>query len=251
MQFPKSLRNTGDNQSAFETKVFDEVRNLRTQQLEAAEHAGTLDVLEWERIAHKKIEQETAKAEVDKCLDILASDMDKLQSDNAILRKEIEALKQANRTLTSRCETLTAALEKEPDCRDKLIAEASIKKFFDAEQYDVVVSALMLYRKSSSDGTRAAEVSDALIEANPLNGEGKALFEKIKRILKASPEINASAESQLREIGWTIDRSTAGHSEGKYKSFSHNFQLSNSPGSKDTADAKVNQIKKWLNIYKE
>jgi hypothetical protein len=125
-------------------------------------------------------------------------------------------------------------------------------KFFDGEQYDLIVSAIQVYLRNAQSNTRAEELATAIINNNPLKGEGKNLFVELQRIFKSSAEINASAESELRGLGFVMLLNKAGHNKLIYQgNDNYKFTTTCLPNSEMQATARVSEIKSQLNIYRD
>jgi predicted RNA binding protein YcfA (HicA-like mRNA interferase family) len=69
-------------------------------------------------------------------------------------------------------------------------------------------------------------------------------------IFTSSPEINTTAENELRRLGFNMIRSKAGHNELAYKD-KYYITVTCSPSGGNVANNRVSDIKKKLNIYKD
>lgn len=87
-----------------------------------------------------------------------------------------------------------------------------ISEYYADEVHDLVLCILRQARNSyCGDGTRSAQLLDAILSGNELTGEGKRLFDRLKRVLSGCQNINESISSDLRQLGFEVTKRPNGH----------------------------------------
>jgi hypothetical protein len=194
------------------------------------------------------IEKENARKEV---MEILDDKSEKLKSKISSLEEKVKKLGEENQKLNNQLKAFETAKKQKTSGSEKLIIPANGKELHEREQYDLIVTAISQYEKNSENDTRAKDLAKDLLDKNPLIGTGKDLYPKIENILKSSPEINESAEKKLKELGFEIDRSKAGHIKSTFKETKYKFDFPTSPSAQSSPETKTQHIRKRLSVYRD
>ena len=107
-----------------------------------------------------------------------------------------------------------AAAEARPEASQAAVClkRPEVAEYYADEVHDLLLCVLKQARTSyCQDGTRAAELIDALLAGNELTGEGKKIFERLKIILFRNKNITKSDVSDMEKLGFEVTRNTDNH----------------------------------------
>ncbi len=136
------------------------------------------------------------------------------EDENRDLRAQCDQLKRDLQAQEAKAAALQATYDhmaKQPE-KGVLIQVPEVDEYFTDEQRDLVISILQEARKSyCTEGSRANELLNGILDLNELTGEGRIIFEKLKRILYRNKNITESDISDLRELGFEVTRRSNNH----------------------------------------
>lgn len=149
-----------------------------------------------------------------------------------------------------RCQELTEVIET-GSCDNGILAPGDAEEFFYGEQYDLVVSLLKSKMDTLNPDHRDYELLEAILQANPLRGEGKKVLEELKRLLTTNAgELSAKDYTDLERIGFKRI-SVNGHSRVEYKNNSkYRFTLAATPSDLRNGKNAYSDIAKIISVYK-
>lgn len=160
-----------------------------------------------------------------------------------------EQLKQAQKkilALTARLEML----ENSQKINGGLLNTADVVEFYDYEQYDLVITILNAALGKYAAGTRAYELLTKILEANPLKGYGKEIFERIKSVFSNGEGIKDKEFAELRELGFDVV-SEKNHYKIVFKGDERYwFPIAKTPSDMRSGKNLASDITKKLSVYK-
>lgn len=183
--------------------------------------------------------------------------MEIYDEENTDLGSKVKRLEEMNRQLTKenyylkmRCQELTEVIETS-GCDNGILMPGDAEEFFYGEQYDLVVSLLKSKMDTLNPDHRDYELLEAILQANPLRGEGKKVLEELKRLLTTNAgELSAKDYTDLERIGFKRI-SVNGHSRVEYKNNSkYRFTLAATPSDLRNGKNAYSDIAKIISVYK-
>ncbi|MCD8285947.1 MAG: hypothetical protein LUD50_01815 [Clostridia bacterium] len=116
------------------------------------------------------------------------------------LREQVSLLSMENSRLLSRASRWKPAASS-GDC---IIHKGDVPEFYDAEQYDMIISILQNALAGCTGDTRQKELLEQVLARNPIRGNGKVIFDTVKRVFTEGRRLTARDASDLRRIGISI-----------------------------------------------
>ena len=163
-------------------------------------------------------------------------------------RERIADLKEENRTLKSKNETLERALES--DRVDGFITKGPIAEFYDGEQYDLIVTLLNNALRTYTPQSRAYELAEQLLMVNKELGNGREIFSVVKSVLSDGQAPRESDLAKLWAVGFEVV-SEVNHYKLKFRgSEKYWFTLFKTPSDIRGGKNLVSDITKTLSVYR-
>ena len=163
-------------------------------------------------------------------------------------RDKISELMDENRTLRFKNEALELALSPNED--SGVIHKAPIKEFFDGEQHDLIVTVLNNALRNYTTDSRAYELLEAIIAANPECGNGREILATVKSVLSGGQAPRDSDFAKLRAVGFEVV-SEQNHYKLRFMgNEKYWFTLFKTPSDARSGKNLVSDITKKISIYK-
>ncbi len=127
--------------------------------------------------------------------------------------------------------------------------------FYPDEQKDFIISILnQVKEKMERDGSiknRRYELIQALIKANPANGEAVHIMNELKAIFNGDFKWNPSMKSRLKSIGFNVNDSGTGHIKITFHDDKYFFTVACTPSDPRSAKNLYSNIDNAININKK
>ena len=124
--------------------------------------------------------------------------LDEFDAENGSLEERLKNAHQRIQTMQARIEMLEQG-QRNGD-GGGLLNITDKKEFYDYEQYDLIMTILTNALQNYASDTRAHELLSAIIEANPIKGYGRDIFERIKQIFAKGEGIGNKEFAELKEF---------------------------------------------------
>ncbi len=157
----------------------------------------------WNSIVDSMIKAESR--ELNELLSSFNDDNRSLEDRLKAAKKKVEDLWHENERLREKNSYLQSAVSAK-DGDTGIISKGDAQEFFDGEQHDLVVTVLQnALTACSGDKSRYRDLLENILESNRIEGNGKALYDEVKRIFSGgNGEINAKVTSDLRRLGFNF-----------------------------------------------
>ena len=163
-------------------------------------------------------------------------------------RDKISELMDENRTLRFKNEALELALSPNED--SGVIHKAPIKEFFDGEQHDLIVTVLNNALRNYTTDSRAYELLEAIIAANPECGNGREILATVKAVLSGGEAPMDSDFAMLRGVGFEVVFEQINYKLRFMGNEKYWFTLFKTPSDARSGKNLVSDITKKISIYK-
>ncbi len=174
--------------------------------------------------------------------------LDEFDAENESLEERLKKAQQKIQTQQARIEMLE--LGQRNGGGDGLLNVIDKKEFYDYEQYDLIMTILTNALQNYASDTRAHELLSAIIEANPIKGYGRDIFERIKQIFAKGEGIGTKEFAELKELGFEVV-SEKNHYKIVFKGDERYwFPISKTPSDARSGKNLASDIVKKLSIYK-
>lgn len=206
--------------------------------------------------ANKALDQATGEkaAEYERARKEFSGKIDALERKNETLENENRDLTETVRRRDEQIEAQKGKREPIPD--GVTLRPAEVKEFFPDEQYDLVVNILQQAQTTygGEGNERIRELLDALVENNPIRGEGLRWLDEIERVFLGNRKFTSADLSTLRGLGFETPDEKAGDGhvflslQGRKR---YRFKVSSTPDEYRTRQNEFNKtVKKSVSIYK-
>lgn len=232
-----------DNFRVMSQAIIDSVWSALVNQVDAS-------VYNWNQIATLKARQEmehwqdksnTNKEELEKYLN-------SFDSENEELKKKIESLNSQNQKLRSQLDAQRIATEAAKEGGFyKLGAE---QDFYPGEHSDLLYSILSQVQKSYEKNSRAYVIIDSLLQANPLVGQGKQMFEELQDILGNGNRLTTNNINRLKDMGFTF-KEDGPHYKMTFHDPQYMFTVSKTPSDHREGKNLFAEISRKIDINKK
>ena len=175
--------------------------------------------------------------------------LDEYDNENDTLEERLKTAQKRNVALTAKVEGMQAALTATQQ-GERLLQKAEINEYFSGEQYDLIITVLTNALQNYAKESRAYELLKEIIDANPLNGEGKEIFDRVKAIFSSGEGIKDKELAELRGLGFEIISDNKHYKlvfKGDEKRW---FTIAKTPSDDRSGKNLASDIIKRLSIYK-
>ncbi|MCD8294724.1 MAG: hypothetical protein LUE27_05750 [Clostridia bacterium] len=118
------------------------------------------------------------------------------------LKEKVSALSAENTKLLSRSlRRKGSGDETDGDC---IIRKGDVPEFYDEEQYDMIISILQSALSGCAAESRQKELLERILARNPIRGNGKEIFDTVKRIFTDGSNLTVKDAADLRRVGIRI-----------------------------------------------
>lgn len=148
-------------------------------------------------------------------------------SENNELRSKIEDLNEQNANLRARLEALQYAVNSEQS--GEFLRMGVEPDLYPGEHNDLLRSILTQVQHYYDSTSRAHNIIDALLEANPSVGECKRILSTIKGIFSGGARLKTSDKSKLKDLGFEILEDGASHYKLVFHDSRYMFTVAKTP----------------------
>lgn len=175
--------------------------------------------------------------------------LDEFDNENDTLEERLKTAQKRIAALTAKVESLQAALTVTQQGA-QILRKAEIDEYFSGEQYDLVITVLMNALQNYAKDSRTYELVKGIVDANPLKGEGKTIFDKVKAIFSSGEGIKDKEFAELRDMGFEIISDNK-HYKLVFKGDERRwFTIAKTPSDNRSGKNLASDIIKRLSIYK-
>ncbi|MCD8307593.1 MAG: hypothetical protein LUD51_05155 [Clostridia bacterium] len=189
------------------------------------------------------------------------TDMNELLEDafsaNTSLEKEVRELKEKVTALSAENSMLLSRASRRKSSTDApsadfIIRKGDVPEFYDEEQYDMIISILQNALANCTADTRQKELLEQVLANNPIRGNGKEIFDTVKRVFTSGRRLTAKDASDLSRVGIRIVSDNK-HYKLVFKDNSkYMFILSKTPSDHScTGKNMASEIISRLSVYKK
>ena len=175
--------------------------------------------------------------------------MDTFDQENKDLRDQIEDLNAEVFSLRSQLDTLRDVLngDAEDTCFFKMGAEPNL---YAGERSDLLRSILAQVQSKYEPSSRPYVLIQAMLEANPVIGEGERVISGISTIFGGGGRLNKTSKAQLRDLGFTIEEDGP-HYKLVFHDPRYMFTVSKTPSDHREGKNMISQIRAMIDINKK
>ncbi len=203
---------------------------------------SNIEDLSWSKLFVEYNKQHLSKQSERRFESELNDYINSFDADNKELKETVAMLRKQLDDKTAQIESL-----KKRATTGLTLSCKSLTEFYIDEFKDLLLTVLQAVLTNISEKSRAYEIITSIINENEITGNGKIIFERIKKALQN--ENLAKRNSELEACGFTVEKGA--HDKIIFHDKRYCFTLANTPSDNRTIKNSISDILKIIDIYRK